>query len=282
VTGQQAATTSSTVAVTLCSAARLDHLLPQREALARLRPAVPHVVVWLDETPAPALPELAEAHVLHVPPGPDGLRLAAGRNAGAEQAIALGASLVVFLDADCVPGPDLVARYEAAASAHPDALLCGPVTYLPEGHVDLDADSLAAATRPHAARPSPGAGETVVAERDQYPLFWSLSFALAAGTWAQTGGFEPGYEGYGGEDTDFAFTARSLGLPLVWVGGAHAYHQWHPTSSPPWQHLDDILRNGRRFAERWGEWPMGGWLEAFREGGAVRVAEDGGWERVTA
>ena len=281
-TGRHPAPTGSTVAVTLCSAARLDHLLPQREALARLRPSVPHVVVWLDETPAPALPELADAHVLHVPPGPDGLRLAAGRNAGAERAIALGASLVVFLDADCVPGPDLVARYEAAASAHPHALLCGPVTYLPEGHVGMDDDSLDAATRPHAARPSPEAGETVVAGHDEYPLFWSLSFALAADTWARTGGFEPGYEGYGGEDTDFAFTARSLGLPLVWVGGAHAYHQWHPTTSPPWQHLDDILRNGRRFADRWGEWPMGGWLEAFREGGAVRVAEDGGWERVTA
>jgi N-acetylglucosaminyl-diphospho-decaprenol L-rhamnosyltransferase len=272
----------STVAVTLCSAARLDHLLPQRAALARLRPAVPHVVVWLDDEPAPALPELAEAHVLHLPSGPDGLRLAAGRNAGAERAIALGASLVVFLDADCVPGPELVGRYESAAAAHPDSLLCGPVTYLPEGHDGLDDASLAAATRPHAARPSPAPGDTVVAEHHEYPLFWSLSFALTASTWRRSGGFEPGYEGYGGEDTDFAFTARSLGLPLVWVGGAHAYHQWHPTTSPPWQHLDDILRNGRRFAERWGEWPMRGWLEAFREGGGVRAAEDGGWERVPA
>jgi N-acetylglucosaminyl-diphospho-decaprenol L-rhamnosyltransferase len=271
--------TGPTVAVTLCSAARLDHLLPQREALARLRPSVPHVVVWLDDEPAPGIPELADAHVLHVPPGPDGLRLAAGRNAGAERALALGASLVVFLDADCVPGPELVARYEDAARRHPEALLCGPVTYLPEGHDALDDASLAAATRPHAARPSPRVGETVVAAHDQYPLFWSLSFALTASTWARSGGFEPGYEGYGGEDTDFAYTARSLGLPLVWVGGAHAYHQWHPTSSPPWQHLDDILRNGRRFAARWGEWPMTGWLEAFRDGGAVLGDADGGWER---
>jgi N-acetylglucosaminyl-diphospho-decaprenol L-rhamnosyltransferase len=85
-------TAGTTVAVTLCSAARLDHLLPQRAALARLRPAVPHVVVWLDEAPAPAIPELADAQVLHVPPGPDGLRLAAGRNAGAERALALGAA----------------------------------------------------------------------------------------------------------------------------------------------------------------------------------------------
>ena len=272
----------ATVAVTLCSAARLDHLLPQRAALARLRPAVPHVVVWLDPEPAPDLPELADAHLLHLPPGPDGLRLAAGRNAGAARALELGASLVVFLDADCVPGPELVERYESAAARHPGALLCGPVTYLPEGHDDLDPAALEAATRPHSARPSPADGETVVAGHDEYPLFWSLSFALSAETWTTSGGFEPGYEGYGGEDTDFAFTARSLGLPLVWVGGAHAYHQWHPTTSPPWQHLDDILRNGRRFAERWGEWPMVGWLEAFRRGGGVRPTEDGGWERVPA
>jgi len=273
---------SGTVVVALCSAARLDHLLPQLAAVARLRPTVPHVVVWLDPTPAPPLPELAAATVLHVPPGEHGLRLAAGRDAGAEAAMALGASLLVFLDADCVPGPELVARYEVASARHPGAVLCGPVTYLPEGHDDLSDAGLAAATRPHAARPAPAPGSTLVAGPDEYPLFWSLSFALEPATWRRSGGFDPGYEGYGGEDTDFAFALRAADVPLVWVGGADAHHQWHPTSSPPWQHLDDILRNGRRFAERWGSWPMGGWLEAFAEAGAVHRTADGGWERTTS
>lgn len=59
------------------------------------------------------------------------------------------------------------------------------------------------------------------------------------------------------------------------VGGAHAYHQWHPAGSPPWRHLDDILRNGALFAERWGEWPMRGWIDSFIEGGAVEPHGDG-------
>ena len=50
-------------------------------------------------------------------------------------------------------------------------------------------------------------------------------------------------------------------------------------SSPPWQHLDDILRNGAAFSERWGEWPMGGWLEAFAAAGAIERRGDG-WVRV--
>jgi len=54
-------------------------------------------------------------------------------------------------------------------------------------------------------------------------------------------------------------------LGLGWVGGARAYHQHHPVSSPPVEHLDDILRNGRLFHERWGEWPMTGWLEVVLE-----------------
>ena len=169
-----------------------------------------------------------------------------------------------------MPGADLLDRYRAAALAHPDAVLAGPVTYLPPGSDASDRSALQRATAPHAARPNPPDRTTQMAAADEYPLFWSLSFAMTVATWQRIGGFDEAYEGYGGEDTDFAFTLRNRGVPLVWVGGAHAYHQHHPTSSPPWQHLDDILRNGARFAQRWGEWPMTGWLRAFAEEGAVK------------
>ena len=183
--------------------------------------------------------------------------------------VQLPSELVGVLDAEAVPGPDLIARYRAASESRPDAVLCGPVTYLAPG-VDVDDPrALAAATAPHASRPNPGDGRVQRAAPVEYALFWSLSFAATAATWSRTAGFDEGYEGYGGEDTDFAFSLRGRGIPIAWVGGAHAYHQHHPTSSPPWQHLDDILRNGSRFAARWGEWPMSGWLEAFAEAGAV-------------
>jgi hypothetical protein len=280
------------VVVTLCSAARLGHLRHQLRAVLRDagEPAtgapatgapaarrVSTVVVWLDDDPAPD--DLRVDVVVPVPPAAEGFRLAAARNAGADAAVALGGDLVVFLDADCVPSPELVDRYVAAARAEPDAVLCGPVTYLAPG-VDVDDPAvLARLTSPHAARPAPPAGELARADPSDYTLFWSLSFALTARAWRSGPRFDERYVGYGGEDTDFAFAFRRAGRPLVWVGGADAYHQHHPTSSPPWQHLDDVLRNGRLFAGIWGEWPMTGWLEAFERGGAGRRGPRG-WELV--
>jgi GT2 family glycosyltransferase len=268
--------TASTAVITVCSAARLDHVRRQQRLLAA--EPVRRIVVWLDADAPPSVPELAGAETVHVPPGEHGLRLAAGRDRGAERAIAEGATLLVLLDADCLPGPDLLTRYRSAADAHPGALLCGPVTYLPDGVTPEAGDSLAALTAPHAARPAPPDGEDVLAGPDDHRLFWSLSFAVTAGTWRTVGGFDETYQGYGGEDTDFAYTARDAGVPLVWVGGAHAYHQYHPTSTPPWQHLDDILRNGRLFADRWGFWPMQGWLAAFAAAGAIEWSP-AGWTR---
>ena len=71
---------------------------------------------------------------------------------------------------------------------------------------------------------------------------------------------------------------KRQGLGLTWVGGAAAYHQWHPVGSPPVGHLTDIVRNGALFAKRWGWWPMGGWLTEFEALGLARRASDGGWQ----
>ncbi|NQX13271.1 glycosyltransferase family 2 protein [Microbacteriaceae bacterium VKM Ac-2855] len=257
------------VVVTIASEARRAHLLNQLALLGD----VPVVVVWLDAEPAR---DIRATTLLHVPPGADGMRLAAARNAGADAALALGAELLVFLDADCVPGAELFDRYRSAAVLHSDAVLCGPVTYLAEGENVYDRRMLDVEADPHPARPNPADG--VVQLASGYELFWSLSFALTADTWRRGPRFDEAYEGYGAEDTDFAFAQREAGRRLAWVGGAHAHHQWHPTAKPPWQHLDDILRNGARFAERWQVWPMRGWLEAFATAGAV-VESDGAWRR---
>ncbi|MCW2811002.1 MAG: glycosyltransferase family 2 protein, partial [Friedmanniella sp.] len=117
-------------------------------------------------------------------------------------------------------------------------------------------------------RPVPAPGQLTTG--GDHRLFWSLSFATTAATWRRVGGFAEAYEGYGAEDTDFGCRARTAGVPLTWVGGAEAFHQWHPGESPPQNHLDDILRNGAIFARRWGWWPMEGWLAAFVERGLIR------------
>ncbi|MDQ1135665.1 N-acetylglucosaminyl-diphospho-decaprenol L-rhamnosyltransferase [Microbacterium sp. SORGH_AS 1204] len=267
-----------TAVITVASAARREHLERQRRVLAEVAGDIVRVEAWLDE----ALPDGirdADTITLHVPPGPHGFRVGEGRNRAAAAAITAGAELLVFLDVDCLPGPDLLTAYRAAADAHPEALLAGAVTYLASVQRPEGARDLPFLTRPHRARPALPAGRTRAATAAEYDLFWSLSFAVTPGTWNRIGGFHPGYEGYGAEDTDLGWTARARNVEMRWVGGADAYHQWHPVSSPPWQHLDDILRNGAAFHERWGVWPMGGWLDAFAAAGAIERRGDG-WARV--
>lgn len=216
-------------------------------------------------------------------PVPDGtpLPLAAARNAAIA---ALGdVDLAVLVDVDCIPTPELVARYAAAAAVAPDALLSGPVGHLPPGHPAgatlTAADRAAAEVR--GGRPVPRDG--VVLPEPRVERFWSLSFAVRPEVHARIGGFDEGYAGYGGEDTDYAFRAREAGVPFAWAGGAWAYHQHHDVQSPPREHVDAIVVNARRFRDRWGRWPMEGWLRAFADEGLVRWdPDDGTLERIAA
>ena len=253
---------------------RHRHLRAQQEAITRLDPAPSvRVVVAMDD---PDVPEIVrgQATVVPVPGDRRGLPLAAARNAGAAAALAAGAELLVFLDVDCLPGRELLDHYANAARSGPPALLCGPVAYLPPPPPGgYDPERLSAYPF-HPARPAPPPGALVTG--GDHRLFWSLSFAITADSWVRVGGFCPDYAGYGGEDTDFALLAQRAGLGLTWVGGAAAYHQWHPGGSPA-AHRADILRNGALFADRWGWWPMGGWLDELAALGLARRTPDGGW-----
>ncbi|HEY3647036.1 MAG TPA: galactosyltransferase-related protein [Streptosporangiaceae bacterium] len=197
------------------------------------------------------------------------LPLARARNLGAQQAMSAGADLLIFLDVDCVPGPMLVSRYvQHAAQEMRPSLLCGPVSYLPPPpHSGYRLSSLPGLGRPHPARPVPP--ETGVLADGDHALFWSLSFAVHAALWRELGGFCEQYIGYGAEDTDFGQVAASRGIALTWVGGAWAYHQYHPSPDPPVQHLTDIVRNAAIFHRRWGWWPMTGWLREFERRGLI-------------
>ncbi|OBK28357.1 sugar transferase [Mycobacterium asiaticum] len=255
---------------------RSAHLRRQLDGLGRsTRAPDVHIVVALDD---PAVVDVVAGHgspalVLDCPVSKP-LPVAMGRNAGAAAALRKSAELLVFLDVDCIPGTELIERYQRAAVDHAEALLCGPVTYLPPpGPSGYVLSELPARVDPHPARPAPAVGD-VVATTD-YELFWSLSFAVRAQTWRRIGGFCERYRGYGGEDTDFAQCAAALQVPMRWVGGADAFHQYHPVSDPPVQHVDDIVRNAGIFFRRWGWWPMQGWLDAFESDGLISRGADG-------
>jgi GT2 family glycosyltransferase len=250
-----------TAVITIASG-RHDHLRRQRAGLAAgARVPDRHVVVSMGD---PELARVVGAPVVTLPAG-DRLPLAQARNTGAAHALAAGADLLVFLDVDCIPGSDLVARYEEVAAD--GALLCGPVTYLPPAR-DYPLSDLPRMTDPHPGRPAPGPREC--RRGGDHALFWSLSFATTAATWRTIGGFCEDYSGYGGEDTDYGQRARATDVDLWWVGGADAYHQHHPVQDPPVDHLDDIVANATLFHRRWGWWPMTGWLDAFAADGLLR------------
>ncbi|GAY08038.1 glycosyltransferase family 2 protein [Pseudonocardia sp. N23] len=255
---------------------RHEHLRRHQEGLADVdEPPATRIVVAVDDPAVapivgdgPDVCTVPVASSVAAGGSGDGLPIAHARNVGADTAIVRGADLLVFLDVDCIPGPGLFRRYREAASGARDRLLCGPVAYLPpRPSGGYRADALTTSAQPHPARPAPADGTHL--DSDGHDLFWSLSFALTTPLWSVLGGFHEGYRGYGAEDTDFGQQARAAGVGLRWVGGATAYHQHHPVSDPPVEHLDDILRNGALFRRRWGRWPMTGWLEAFAAAGLV-------------
>jgi len=206
--------------------------------------------------------------------------LSTARNLGAATAISAGAEHLVFLDVDCIPCPTLVRRYGEIMADAPGGgaprVICGDVAYEPPPR--LPGASTAADGRPrhHPARPPlPPGGIRAV---DDVSLFWSLSFAVTARDFTRIGGFDEDYLGYGAEDTDFGQRLARAGGQLLFVGGAGAVHQYHPSPSPPVQHVADIVANANVFADKWGWWPMQTWLEQFRDRGLVHRRLDGRWE----
>lgn len=246
---------------------RTKHLRNQLAGLAASTERVDrHVLVAIDddEVAASVPPGDLRTDVVPFRSTTPRLPIAAARNFGAQTAIEGGAELLIFLDVDCIPAPGLVTAYRRAAEAtdHRAALLCGPVTYLPPPDADgYDLLRLADQADPHPARPAPADGEIRIST--EYELFWSLSFAVRTPVWQRVGGFCTDYTGYGGEDTDFAQKAAAQAVTMRWIGGAHAFHQFHPVSNPPAEHLHDIVTNAIVFHRRWGWWPMQGWLDAF-------------------
>ena len=258
---------------------RATHLRRQLEGLANSDVhAAEHVVVAINDAGVgtSVARSIYRSRVVELTASSDRLPVAAARNIGAQNAIDSGAELLVFLDVDCIPAPSMIRWYQKAAEdpRSADALLCGPVTYLaPPGPSGYDVDDIEANLDPHPARPAPPA-ECVIPTTD-YELFWSLSFAVTTVTWQRIGGFCTDYSGYGAEDTDFAQLAAGRGVPMCWVGGAHAFHQYHPVSDPPVEHLADIVTNANVFHRRWGWWPMRGWLDAFSAAGLLRLDGSG-------
>lgn len=216
------------------------------------------IVVYMNESPYD-LPEYPfTVRSVSLVSKNDKLNLAEARNTAMASS---DSPLNIFLDVDCIPEKELVARYLNALRSD-DILWSGRVRYLSQHVAEISnwEKQLLQLSSPDPVR---------AAQIDfPYELFWSLNFACSKKVFAKIGGFDPRYCGYGAEDTDFAFQARQQGVRLGTLS-ATAFHQYHPSYSPPINHLQNIVCNARVFREKWRAWPMEGWLHAFKEKGLI-------------
>jgi glycosyltransferase involved in cell wall biosynthesis len=247
---------------------RAGHLRQLIAGLSRSA-CVPAELVVVDMgTPTLDIPE-ASFPITVIRLADAGLPLAKARNLAARTA---SSDVLIFLDVDCIPAQDLLLRLGRAVAAH-DALICAEIRYLPaqvDGSVWTVAEMHDAGIA-HPARKFPDEGLRIESNPG---LFWSLAFGIRRSAFERLGGFDERFSGYGAEDTDFGFRARAAELPLMFLGGAGAFHQHHSVCDPPLQHFDDIVRNAGVFHQIWRIWPMDGWLARFSELGLITLHPD--------
>ncbi|KIN70582.1 Glycosyl transferase-like protein [Sulfitobacter noctilucae] len=230
------------------------------------------VIAAMQDDPYDNLPETDfPIHQVQVT-RPDGeLALAAARNAAAAKA---SGDILAFVDVDCIPHPELVADL-AGVIYEKRGLVMGEVAYLPQGAVEdgLNFDEFEVVGVRHSDRQGPPAEG--LRRCEDYRCFWSLSFAMHRTDWDRSGGFDEGYFGYGGEDTDFGRVLDARGIDIWWMKGAKVYHQYHDHCMPPIHHVEAVVRNAEYFATRWGHRTMGHWLHAFRLMGLIENTNEG-------
>ena len=259
----------STVSVVTLAKGRSSHLRNVLRGLERQTQKPAEFVVAVMQDALYDLPEVGFP-VRQIRVEGTELPLAAARNRGVA---ASSGEAIAFLDVDCIPTPGFVAEY-AQGLSQLDGLLMGEVLHLPEHATlsDWDYDDLARVAEKHSDRRGPPASGIEICT--DYRCFWSLNFAIRRATFEAVGGFDERYTGYGGEDTDFGKLLDRRGLPIAWMKGALAYHQYHPHHMPPIHHLDSVVRNAELFEAKWGYRTMGHWLYAFKVMGLIDDTPD--------
>ncbi|MBG6179157.1 glycosyltransferase family 2 protein [Arthrobacter sp. CAN_A1] len=275
-TGPEVSSTSSPRFSVLVLSANRDHHLANLVAglnRSSLQPTELVVAYMGQPDPAPLRSRIPQ-RIVHLPPSSTGaLNLAAARNAAAAAA---STDILIFLDVDCIPATTLCRTLLLDLADAGGIVMAQPRYLSAAGTPTHDGDAgLMRASIPHHARTAlaPANGEPPT-PTDRYELFWSLGFTVTADDFRRIGGFDEAFTGYGGEDTDFSFTARDCGVTLSF-SSATMFHQHHGVTRPPLQHFSDIVANSRVFHRKRGVWPMTGWLTAFADAGYIAWAADG-------
>ncbi|MAC12571.1 MAG: sugar transferase [Sphingorhabdus sp.] len=250
-----------------------DHLIA---GLAAQRVAPDELVVAHMQPEPPALNRSLSFPVRFCKVEGDELPLAAARNAAAMKA---SGDILAFLDVDCIADPDFVRRAAETTSLAFNGVFLPEVRYLPAHRSGWlkksglpDYEKLCELGQRHPAKPAlAGIDSAPIADHGE---LWGLAFIMKRSAWFAAGGMDDAYFGYGAEETDFGQRLRAAGVDLYWLGGTVAFHQHHAVHKPPLQHFESILRNAALFRDRWGEWCMDYWLEAFENAGYIERTGD--------
>jgi validoxylamine A glucosyltransferase len=175
-------------------------------------------------------------------------RSAAARNLGVRTSTG---SLLLFLDGDMVPDPDLVAAHLAH---HVEGIaFFGYRRHYPIDLVQRFPGALDYASLRHASYPDPRLAHYTVWERPElFRHFLSCNCSVPADIFCALGGFDERYEGWGGEDIDLGWrlVKSSVSIYPLWgIGvGTHLDHKLRPRGprAQPWHcnSTEPLCRNG--------------------------------------
>ena len=187
--------------------------------------------VVVDDGSRPPLARLDSALDLRIVRLEDrGFGLARARNAGARAA---AHDILVFLDADIVAAPGLVAAHARWHHAIADALtlgFCRSVAAAGINAADIRAAGPAAlfADRPGDppwnAHHLAGTGEMTARRDDLFRAVTGNNLGISRAFFEEAGGFDETFERYGGEDTEFGYRVQARGGLLVPVRAAAGWH----------------------------------------------------------
>lgn len=149
------------------------------------------------------------------PPTPD-FRAAAARNLGAKFSTG---ELLIFLDTDCVPAPNLVEVH--VANTAPNRVLCGRRRFVEEDVFEA------------LALPLDYPALRGMSHDDGYPkganVFLGCHLSLLAEFFCKYGGYDEEFVGYGAEDQDLMCRYGRAGIQYFDLGDqTEVVHLWHP------------------------------------------------------
>lgn len=186
-----------------------------------------------------------------------GDRVAAARNAGARQA---AGEIFVFLDTDALACPDFVARH-IEAHAGPDARAVAGYAYGYNPRSEMPGLAEALASAPLEDVVARLGGQDGMRDRrydfiaeygfdlNRCPLpwacFWTLNCSIRSADFWAVGGFDEDFEGWGLEDTEFAFRIQRKGIPFHFSQQAWVVHVPRERNWP--EQLSQLAVNAERF-----------------------------------